>query len=371
MDLLGIYGGLVEDNKDPQKQGRLKVRVPHAYGAVGGAFGAVTTNDIPWALPAGLPNGQSQQSGGADWLPGLGDVVWVMFLDCEPEKPIWFWGNQSQAAVNNFPLHTYSSGPSGSVGAPKRGAWVRYGHTVEWNTDGLIVTTSKGYRLLLTDASSVGNDGDILLATQAGQSLEFDDSTGDTTLNVNNNFNINVTTQILALADSFSLQTQTNEIELISGSELTIDTETDLSATVGEDFSLKVTGTSTLDLTDDLTIKVANNIDITATLDATLKTIGDMSLEATGTLDLNSTGVMTVKSAVAMNFDFLQLSLGSGASSPFVLGDQLFAYLQAMFTILVGHVHPGVFPGPSSTGPMTPTLQPPTPSLLSTVIKGK
>jgi hypothetical protein len=235
----------------------------------------------------------------------------------------------------------------------------------------LIITTSKGYRLLLTDASSEGNDGDILLATQAGQSFEFDDSTNDCTLNVNNDFNINVTNQIIALADSFSLTTQTNEIEFISGSELTIDTTTNLSATVGEDLSIKVTGTSTLDLTDDLSINAANNINITAAVDAVLKTTANMSLQATGTLDVNSTGVMTVKSAVAMNLDFLQLTLGSGASSPFVKGDELFAYLEALFTILVAHTHPGVFPGPSSTGPMTPPPTPPTPSLLSTVILGK
>lgn len=371
MDLRGSFGGIVEDNKDPQKLGRLKVRVPHVFGAVGGSFGGVPTNDVPWALPAGLPNGLSQTSGGADWLPDIGDQVLVSFLDGEPEKPVWMWFMQTQPSIENFPLHTYETGSQGSVGAPKRGAWVRYGHTVEWNKDGLILTTSKGYRLLLTDASQAGNDGDISLATQGGQLFEFDDETGDSTLNVNNDWHINITEQIIAIADSFSLTTMNHEIEFISGAEMTIDTKKNLEATVGKDWSMDVTGKSTFTLADTWTANATKDFVFNAGTDFTLSAKNNGSLTALNQLNFSSSGVMSIASKAAMNVDFLQLSLGNGASSPFVLGDQLFTYLEALFQILAAHTHSGVLSGPSQTGPMTPPPTPPTAAMLSTVIKGR
>lgn len=370
MDLNGIFGGIVEDNKDPEKLGRLKVRVPHVYGAVGGVFGAVTTNDLPWALPAGLPNGLTQQSGGADWIPEIGDQVLVQFLDAEPEKPVWQWFMQTQKAVTAFPLHNYDS-KNGSVGRPKRGAWVRYGHTVEWNEDGLILTTSRGYRILLTDSGTEGSDGDILLATQAGQYLDVDDSTGDTTLNVNNDWNVNVGSQAIVMADSFSLTTLNDEIELISGSELTVKTETDFSEDIGGDRLISVAGKTEFDLTGDWTVEAKNRINIKAATDLILKCTNNITVQAENQLNLTSTGVMTLKTPVNMAMEFLELALGHGASSPFVLGDQLFEYLTNLYTVLVSHTHPGVFPGPSSTAPMTPTPPPPPSALLSQVIKGK
>jgi hypothetical protein len=45
-ELLGTYCGVVENVKDPEKLGRVKVRVPHVFGFIG-------QNDLPWALPAG------------------------------------------------------------------------------------------------------------------------------------------------------------------------------------------------------------------------------------------------------------------------------------------------------------------------------
>lgn len=371
-DLRGVFGGVVEDNQDPQKLGRLKIRVAHVYGAVGGAFGAVATNNLPWALPVGLPSGFTQQSGGMDWLPEVGDQVLVQFMDAEPEKPVWNWMMQSQDAQSKFPLHSYAKGSQGSVGKPNRGALVRYGHTIEWNTDGIIETTSKGYRILLTDASAAGNDGDITIQTQGGQYIDFDDSTGDTTLNVNHDWNINVENQILAIADSASLTTVNNEIELKAGSDLTVETEQNLEGTIHEDWSMTVTGKTVFDLTGDYEVNGSAKISLSADTDLNLEALANMAVKATGTLDLASTGPMTVKSDAAMSLDFIQLSIGgASAISPYVLGDQLLAYLNTLFTILSTHTHPGVQSGPSATGPMTPPPIAPTAALLSSVVKGR
>lgn len=149
----GIYTGIVEDNKDPDGMGRLKVRVPITYGD----SSKVTTAQIPWALSRGLPAGGSKKSGGIDWLPDVGDQVWVTFLDGESEKPLWEWATQSRPQSKNFPLHQY-----GKDGKPSRAAMTRYGHTVELNESSVIITTAKGNVLLLDD----GVDGILLRANQ-------------------------------------------------------------------------------------------------------------------------------------------------------------------------------------------------------------
>lgn len=371
MNLLGLYGGLVEDNRDPEKLGRLKVRVPHIFGVTGSVFGAVTTNDLPWALPKGLPSGLTQQSGGADWLPEIGDPVWVMFLDGEPEKPVWEWGMQTQAAAGKFALYNYDTASDGSVSGLKRGAWVRYGHTVEWNEDGLILTTSKGYRLLITDASDAGNDGDITLETQAGQSFDFDDSTGDLTLNVTEDWNINVGQKIFGMANSISLNTLNQDIELVSGDKLSIETQSDFDGTVGDAWSMDVTGASTFTLQDDWSVTASKDIQFTVTEDLTFDVTGNVSLTSEGNTSLSSSSAMTIASSASLQMKFSELLIGQGAASPFVLGDQLFQYLEQLFTILVTHTHAGVTSGSGSTGPMIPPPPPPTASLLSQSILGK
>jgi hypothetical protein len=107
-ELFGTYGGIVENVKDPEKLGRVKVRVPHIYGASGSSTGYIGTNNIPWALPAGMPAGGSPASGGFSHLPDVGDHVWVRFLDGEPEKPIWEWGMQTINDAKGLKLHQYN-----------------------------------------------------------------------------------------------------------------------------------------------------------------------------------------------------------------------------------------------------------------------
>lgn len=369
MSLLGTYAGVVEDNKDPEKLGRLKVRVPHVYGAVGGTFGAITTENLPWAMPSGLPNGLSQQSGGCDWLPETGDQVLVRFLDGEPEKPVYEWFMQTQASAKSFKLHSYKDATGGGVGKPKRGAWVRYGHTVEWNSDGLILTTSKGYRVLLTDASIKGNDGDIYISTQGGQFMDMDDSTRTVSLNVTDDYQINVGQQMIAICDSISLNTMTNEIEMISGSYFSFDTVDNVEGTVGADWTMDVVGNTEFRLTGDWITTALANVQFTVTGDWINTVTGNWTTTVTGTAALTSTGNMTLTGVAQMTFEFAQLFLGTGSTEAYVLGNQLLTYLAQLVAILQTHTHTD--PQGGSVAPMSAALPIPTPALVSQVIKGR
>jgi len=331
MNLVYTYGGVVENNKDPLKLGRVKVRVPHVYGSTGGGSGFVATNDLPWALPAGMPAGGSARSGGFTQIPEVGDKVWVRFLDGEPEKPIWEWGMQSYADSKSLPLHSYKTGTDGSVGAPDRTAWTRYQHAIEMNAGGIIETTSGGYRLLLNDsATPTSFDGSIKLSTALGNMLEIDDFLSTCTLNILEDVNFQIGTSFLAT--SF---------------DHTWNTTSDYSLNVGRD----------------LAATAANNIDFSCVSDFTIDALAGITLNAGTTLSfvagtdltVSSTGLTHLTSTGPMTLDFPTLSLGTGSVEPFVLGNQMVEWMTTMLIWATSHFHTA----PSSGGPTTPPTVPP------------
>ena len=75
----GIYVGLVVDNDDPKKLGRLKISVPSVYGNI-------EKEDLPWSEPC-FPYGYTDQ--GIFFIPELNSLVSVMFINGSPYKPLW------------------------------------------------------------------------------------------------------------------------------------------------------------------------------------------------------------------------------------------------------------------------------------------
>lgn len=150
---MGTYGGVVEATGDPEGLGRLKVRAPVVYGPSSSSL--IATADLPWALPAGLPAGGSPESGAIQWLPGVGDQVFVRFLDGCPEKPVWEWGNQSQPQARAFPYWSRQPGGYAEDGsAPPSSYLTRYGHWLEFTRAHLQHGTKGGLLLTLDDPSA-------------------------------------------------------------------------------------------------------------------------------------------------------------------------------------------------------------------------
>lgn len=75
-----IYQGTVVSNEDPQKRGRLIIKVKDVYG-----------DDVPdyWALPKGMYNGNQT---GLFAIPNKSDIVWVSFQKGDPRYPVWEYG---------------------------------------------------------------------------------------------------------------------------------------------------------------------------------------------------------------------------------------------------------------------------------------
>jgi len=346
MNLFGTYAGIVEKVEDPEKLGRVKVRVPHVYGVVGQTAGYVGTNQLPWAMPAGMPAGGSPSSGGLSMLPEPGDHVWVRFLDGEPEKPIWEWGMQTQGDAKKLRLHSYDS-RGGQVGKPDATRWTRYGHLFEIIDGAITVTTSKGYRMFILDGEDADNNGHIKLSTAKGNYLELNDSDDTATLSVNEDLYLNV-------LDEINVSCRT------------------LNLTATEDVVGDVGGKIDLTATDDIDIKTAASILVDALDGIRITASSDFDLSASSDIRMTSTDIR-MTSIGGTTLAFSTLKLGANASEPFVLGTQLTTFLTTLLAWLDSHTHSnGNFGSPTGV-PIVPTtgaVQPTVPTLTSKVITG-
>jgi hypothetical protein len=218
-NLSGLYAGIVEDVNDPELIGRVRVRVAHVYGPAGAAD-SIDTTDIPWAFPAGLPAGGSAASGGISWLPEPGDQVYVQFLDGEPEKPVWFWGNQNKFQKDKLKLHQYEQKKVVRAGL------TRYGHTIEFNSSSIIATSQSGYAVILEEGLAPAQ-GKITLMTPQGQIIEMSDETQMLEVIVPE-VQITVDRMVTAMAEAFDLEAFTGTFTLRTAQEIVLQTQTDV-----------------------------------------------------------------------------------------------------------------------------------------------
>jgi len=312
MNLTGPFVGIVESNKDPEKLGRVKVRVAHIYGIPDSEVGGVGLNDIPWAIPAGLPAGGSSSSGGIDWLPEPGDQVAVFFLDGEPEKPIWMWMMQSIDQSKAFALHKYNSG------SPERAGLTRYGHTIELNSSSVLAATKSGYIMAFINGDMGQFNGMIQIITPRGQLWELDDENRTLTINVLGDCQQTLGGQWLSIADSMDFTSITGGLDITLGDTMKVITEGDYQMSAAGDGTETYAGKHTMNIIQNAEITVGTDFDIV---------VGNY-----------------------LTMAFAQLDLGAAATEPFILGNKLYQLFNVLLLWLAAHTHSnGNFGSP--TGP--------------------
>jgi uncharacterized protein involved in type VI secretion and phage assembly len=125
----GKYRGLVIDNADPERLGRLRARVPSVLG-----------NDVitGWAMPCAPSGGEAGH--GTLFVPAVGAGVWIEFEEGDLEFPIW--------------VGTYWSrpGPNGDLPRPNRPDGSEE-LTVQSPPTRKIIKTGSGHTLQFEDAA--------------------------------------------------------------------------------------------------------------------------------------------------------------------------------------------------------------------------
>jgi uncharacterized protein involved in type VI secretion and phage assembly len=148
----GKYRGIVVDNQDPAKLGRLKLKVPSVLGA------DVVTG---WAMPCVPYGGATNQ--GFLFVPDVGAGVWTEFEEGDLEFPIWtgtFWSKPDADSELPKPNQPSDGEEASDVQDPPTAK---------------IIKTAKGHTLQLEDADGAemvlireGSQGLLLVMDQNG-----------------------------------------------------------------------------------------------------------------------------------------------------------------------------------------------------------
>ncbi|MFF4897842.1 phage baseplate assembly protein V [Streptomyces sp. NPDC001068] len=164
----GKYRGIVRDNEDPSRLGRLKVSVPSVLGP------DVVTG---WAAPCAPYGGAAGQ--GFLFVPEVLAGVWVEFEEGDPEFPIWagsYW--TAPDAVSGLPRPQNTDGteqsdvqdpPTRKIIKTLKGHTLQFedkdgaesvvvreggkGHLITLTADGVRITDATGNRIELTDSA--------------------------------------------------------------------------------------------------------------------------------------------------------------------------------------------------------------------------
>jgi len=215
----GKYRATVVDNSDPEKRGRLKLKIPSVLG-----------NDVVsgWALPCAPYGGAADQ--GFYFIPEVDAAVWVEFEAGLLDYPIWvgtFWSKPGGNSEVPKPNKVDGSEESDVQSPPTR----------------KIIKTLKGHTIQLEDA----DDADLVMLLEAtngnlivmnSDGIKITDSKNKTTITMN---------------DSGLKVEAAQDIELKADGAVKI--------TAGKDLELKATGDIKMDAVN-VKVKVSAAMDV-------------------------------------------------------------------------------------------------------------
>jgi hypothetical protein len=348
-----FYIGIVEDNLDPLKMGRLRIRVIGVHtenrSQVGTPNQFLLTEELPWAMPA-YPISNSNIDGVSDFS-GIekGTKVYVFFLDRFQQKPVYF----GVASFIFGDLPDYEQGftdPSGEhpiedfKGESSISRLARNENTektcVKTKQDNLTTFSVNDVQI---DEPEPGYAAQYpynrVIETKSGIIIELDDTPNAERIHIYhpsntyteiypdgskvsktsaNNFEITIADKFEDIEGNFSLKVKgATSVEIEGATILTCNGTVD--ATFKEDVSVVAEKQIFIDAEDSVNIGSSNevnigsanelnisgantnisatgNLNIEATGSVTLSSTGNLNIEATGSVTLSSTSVLNIES---------------------------------------------------------------------------
>jgi len=186
-DLFGLWGGVVEDDQDPERLGRVRVRVFDMHDE------DTPVDELPWALPcfpsafckhpgSGAPS-EEHKNGGFFHIPPVDALVHVMFRNGNPDKPVWIGGwfpadepihgrETYRGHTRRKVLYNGSTIPS----CPTWGSLRGFRFELDDEAAEYRITTPKGHKITLSDSASNEHYDCIKLEDHKGNYIWMDDT---------------------------------------------------------------------------------------------------------------------------------------------------------------------------------------------------
>ena len=173
---LMFYRGVVEDNNDPDKLLRVKVRIFGLHVETkSGDFEAISTDNLPWAEVMGSTSFGLVSGIGVSSVLRQGTWVWVILENNDPNKPIvigTITGKNSNVADTskgfNDPDGVYPSSEYSSRSDINKDMDSNY-------PDIAVLETQSGHKITFDDKE---NASKIIVESSSGHKIELDDTNG-------------------------------------------------------------------------------------------------------------------------------------------------------------------------------------------------
>jgi len=311
-DFTGLWRAVVVAVDDPLQQGRVRISLPPLTPGPGEA----PESAYPWAAYCALDGGSPNTDAGDIIIPHAGDLVWVMFEQGYADSPVRVgapFRAPSSSTDAIIPVEARKRDTYPLVRATK----TRQGHIISLSDvedDGEIVArVSDGKRIVVREhdqktraAGDTSEVQGISIITDKGHVI-LDEETGVLYVEWDGDVDIKAT----------NVRAEANDTVSVGASEI----EADASATMK------------LEAAASITVKAPN-----INLEGNVNIAGNLAVSAggSGSGGASFAGPVNVANTLAATGNISTSGTISDA-----LGD------------LTNHVHPGVDPGPSTTGPRT------------------
>lgn len=322
--LHGIYRGVIEDNNDPEKRGRCKIRIfgVHTDNKNKDEFDGIPTDELPWSDPC-LSLFEGSVSGFGNFtVPLQGSHVFLFFESGHILKPKYFASAPGVPSNPSDPSMGFND-PSGSYPASHRLNQPDFHKLAREETKDTIVD-SKTQNLIknIEKALSKGSWGEfspaynakypnnIVYATHSGIIIELDSTPGEQRIHVyhpSNSYieidkNGNVVVKNVGNKQEISMQEKNqyvgtdknitinnNKSEFIKSNEYK-QTDGNKEEEIGGNKTLTISGNYDISVGGNCTITVSGNASVTASqVDVTSS--GNTNVTAGGSLSITSTGM--------------------------------------------------------------------------------
>ena len=168
-DETSLVRGIVVINEDPEKRGRVKVRIPSYHGIPSQSRTWIEDENLPWSTPGLYVSGGNDL--GQRIVPSVGTRVFVIFEDGDLTKPVYLGGIPlligEDKIYNSRDTTVLGQGPL-TISSDDIMKDINYSDSQ--SSQGVLFKSLKGFTIYYNDTDGKEK---VKIIDQAGQSIKF------------------------------------------------------------------------------------------------------------------------------------------------------------------------------------------------------